>query len=304
MTIPELPPDVINIILDFLRPDKDALMACSLASTTWRPASQYHLFHEIKLKPSDLQSFLDFADNSESNITAFVRRLIVRPSDYSRIGTIGIKFFISDVSHLMKYLQGLKSLTLSDIHWLNISDETKQLLSSPKNIKTLELRRVSFESVRQITIFICSFPMLENLYISRNERMFREFLDNVPNDAPKLPQNHPLHVHIAHMNLDLPGNVIALMEWLAAQDPCHTIELDTLRLGPIHDRDIFMKENIRKLIRMNHTLNCLQIKAPQLPYDRQDKDGELIHFITDTPFVLIHDVLQTIYATLSKSCTI
>ena len=291
MTIPEFPPEVIDIILDFLHSDKVTLTACSLTSTAWRPTSQYHLFHEIEFTPPDFQSFLDDADNLKSNIPTLVRRLIIRASGSWTIAAMRIKLIKPNVSHLTKYLQGLESLILYDIHWNAISTEVKQLLSCPKNLKTLELRHVGFESVRETIMFICSFPSLENLYIrSWNTRMPRECLD----DAFQLPQNHPLHIHLAYMNLDLPGNIIPFMEWLAVQDPCHTIELDTLRLGPILDRDIFMKKNIRKLIRMNHTLNCLQIKAPQLPYERQDRDGERIsmYSIMNMPFLLIHDICR------------
>lgn len=254
-------------------------MACSLTCTAWLPASQYHLFHEIELTPPDVQSFLEYADTWKSNITTLVRRLIVRRSAYTMMAAMRIKFITPKVSHLTKHLQGLESLTLYDIHWITISAEVRQLLSCPKNLKTLELHRVNFKSVRQTIAFICSFPSLENLSIrSWIMRTPRESLD----DAPNLTQKNPLHVRIAHMNLDLPGNIISFMEWLAVQDPCPTIQLDTLRLGPIHDRAIFMKQSIRKLIRMNHTLNCLQIKAPQLAYERQDRDGEqfsCIHFI-------------------------
>lgn len=287
MIISELPPEVIDIVLDFLHSDKDALMACSLTSTAWRPSSQYHLFREIELTPLDFHSFLDYADNSKSNITTLVRRLTIRSSGTTMAH---VRFTPSaSVSYLQKYLQGLESLRLYDIYWIVISAQVRQLLSFPNNLKTLELHYVRFESVRQTITFICSFPSLENLYIrSWSKGMPHELLD----DAPKLPQSHPLHVHIAHMNLDLLGDAISFIEWLAGQDPCHTVELDTLRFGPINYRDIFMKESVRKLIRMNRTLNCLQIKAPQLPFERQDRDGEriFIHFIMDAPFFLIHDL--------------
>ena len=47
MPSPALPPELTDHIIDFLHADPRALKACSLASSTLRPAARFHLFHTL-----------------------------------------------------------------------------------------------------------------------------------------------------------------------------------------------------------------------------------------------------------------
>lgn len=277
-----LPPELVDTVVDFLHADKDSLLACSLTCKAWLPASQYHLFYEIALTPPELQTFLEYIDSSSSSIVTLIRRLVVHRSVSSIMGLLRVKFITPKTGHLTKHLQRLESLIISELHWNVLSAEVRQLLSSPQRIKYLELHRVNFGSIHQTVEFICSFPALKHLSI-RGWIMKPPFVQMSEPivEAPFLSQSSSLQVHISYINLDMPGNILSLIEWLGHQQPTPTVRLDALRLAPMHDRATMTLPSIRNLVRMHVSLERLHIKAPQLPYEIQDRDGMFISQASD-----------------------
>ncbi|KAF8214658.1 hypothetical protein K438DRAFT_1562809, partial [Mycena galopus ATCC 62051] len=48
-SMPEFPGELIDSVVDHLKTDKAALLACSLVSTQWLPRSRQHLFWSVSL---------------------------------------------------------------------------------------------------------------------------------------------------------------------------------------------------------------------------------------------------------------
>lgn len=55
---PKCPPEICDIIIDFLHKDTRALCACNLVCRSWRAAARYHLFRAIKLSAGRAHAFL------------------------------------------------------------------------------------------------------------------------------------------------------------------------------------------------------------------------------------------------------
>ncbi|KAJ7122395.1 hypothetical protein C8R44DRAFT_919616 [Mycena epipterygia] len=57
-------PELVDMIIDFLHASPESLVSCALVSSSWRPASQFHLFSDVRISPdldeyrTDFQTFL------------------------------------------------------------------------------------------------------------------------------------------------------------------------------------------------------------------------------------------------------
>lgn len=270
-----LPPEIYDIVLGFLHSDKDALQACSLTCKAWLPASRYHLFDKIVLAPSDVLAFLEYVDSSSSTVATIVRRLVVQRSVYSMMRALRNKHITPRADHLKAHFRGLRSLTLSEVFWGVLPSDIRYTLSELVAVTELNLHRVNFETLHQAVQFISAFPALEHL-------SFKQWAMQVPDvamdsylvTAPKLAQKYPLRIHIDCLNLDRPKSIVHMIQWLVVQEPSPSIQLDTLRLGPLRDLSLLALPCIHKLMRMSDLpLVHLRIKAPQFPYSPHDSDS-------------------------------
>ena len=259
-----LPPELFDIVLDFLHSDTDALMACSLTCKAWLITSQYHLFNELVATPTDIQAFLKFVESSSSHIATVVRRLVIQRSMvYSMTGKLNLHF------------RGLQSLTLSEIFWGILPPDIRHSLPDLVSVKHLNLHRVNFETLQQILQFICAFPALECVSLT-DWTMHFPFLDTEMFlvTASRLSLRYPLRIHLDCVNLDRPKSILLFIEWLVIQDPLPLIQLDALRLGPLTDLTLFALPCVHKFMRiLNPSLAQLHIRVPQLSYTAQEMDG-------------------------------
>lgn len=53
------PPELHDVIIDFLGFDKRALSACALVRKTWLPRSRLHLFHDVRFHQRNFNRFFD-----------------------------------------------------------------------------------------------------------------------------------------------------------------------------------------------------------------------------------------------------
>lgn len=252
------------------------MLACSLTCRAWLPACRYHLFDKIVLVPRDVLAFFEYVDSSSSDIGAAVRQLVVRRESVSSMMVMGTpRIAHVTLKKLSSHFQRLQTLTLLETFWSLLTFDTKDLLTHLVTVKDLRLHRAHFETVRRAVELICAFPALESV-------SFRDWavlvqgteLNSFLATTPKLAQKYPLRVHLDCLNLDRSKTILYLIEWLMAQDPSPSVQLDILRLGPLQDLSLLASPCIHKLMRTNNLpLVQLQIKAPQFPYSSQELDG-------------------------------
>jgi len=247
-------------------------MVSSLTCKAWLPTCRYHLFQEIVLSPPKVLSFLRYIDSSSSDVASYISHLIVQRLSNNRIlGTHNP----SMTNYLAIHLEGLRSLTLSELQYTAVASEVRQLLAGLVNLSCLILHGVNFETMQQTIEFICSFPPLEILKLEGwslhvPDRQMHEFLPT----AQKLPQKTPLCVQIDHLNLDQPRSVVLFIEYIMQQTPSPVVQLDTLRLGPLHDQQFLKMPCIRNLMRLSGPcLNQLQIRAPEISFETAQTHG-------------------------------
>ncbi|KAK0434420.1 hypothetical protein EV421DRAFT_1335392 [Armillaria borealis] len=124
---PNVPPELIDEIIDYLWDDKDALVACSFVCQLFCTRTRVHLFHSIELQhpPDD--------GSSSQNILPYIKKITIRrnsdniPSVTPFLSSLPnltalhldmIDFFNPwSLHHLVCQLRGLTSIDLSHIQF-------------------------------------------------------------------------------------------------------------------------------------------------------------------------------------------
>ena len=171
--VPSFPPELHDYIIDFLSDDKSALLSCSLVSRGWKAASQYHLFHTIKVRhPTTLSSLNNFLQNSP-HIAILIRDLSLSGSGCT---TFDEQMHITthDISKCASHLSELKYLRLEGIWWSDVSREAADSTSAERrahsstgpNLCRLIISKI-FTTPDGLLDAMCAFGSIETLNVER-----------------------------------------------------------------------------------------------------------------------------------------
>lgn len=150
-----LPPELTDLVIDFLHVDDRSLRACALTCRAWLSRARYHLWNTVSLDymsetSPDLAFFLHMVQHS--SVGAFIRQLEIRHLDAGTVSTILLK------------ARKLSNLTLLRV-------DTRCLLRAMNHdvistsLTTLLLCRLEFGSVSAWTRFFHAFPNLSDLTV-------------------------------------------------------------------------------------------------------------------------------------------
>jgi hypothetical protein len=145
------------MIIDYLYYDKRALGRCGLVCKSWLPTSRFHLFSTIRLKPCNIDIALAILCPSHSTVLSYVRRVEIYGGEDMGPETC-------------RSLQQLPPLSAVETLWLYYFRWDSQTFSPMdklfpffRNITTLQLDLVEFETLRMAFEFISSATSLECL---------------------------------------------------------------------------------------------------------------------------------------------
>lgn len=173
-SMPKFPGELVDSVIDHLKTDKAALLACSLVSTQWLPRSRQHTFWSVSLfigwdpkdrkGPARVQEFLSLIS---STVVTFVHcvttihlwhqrerrkkgsQIISAEEILSRLDTCGIRpmrLSLNSLRHFMRPFSGSPAFASSLVHLDLQLDENHIILCS-------------------VVDYICAFPLLESLKI-------------------------------------------------------------------------------------------------------------------------------------------
>ena len=157
-----LPPEVIDIIIEYHRLDRRTIASCSLVSKKWRNSARCHLFSELTLSwKKDTWSLHEFVQSAPTLIP-FVRTL--------RLGYLPHAMWYGETLAraipLLAYFKNLKSLSLRHFTCLvpntqfNFTDHL-----ATNSIVRLELINFAPTPLSQLCQLISSFPDLRTLVL-------------------------------------------------------------------------------------------------------------------------------------------
>ena len=174
---PPLPPEIFDLIVDFLHDETDALKACCIVSKPWVHRSRKHLFARVEFTPESPFKLWQEAFPDPSNSPArYTRSLLIHTSEAVTLVDVGVDDWIRTFRGVVRLHLEIfdSSISLAPLHGL-----------SP----TLKSLRIDYEfSVRSPEIFrlVCSFPLLKDLALDSPDNTSEVNEWDIPLTSPKL----------------------------------------------------------------------------------------------------------------------
>ena len=157
--LPELPLDVYELIIDFVWPDREALLACALTCRAWYARSRSNLFYRVELYNLNQLSQFSAQLAADKRIGHALRELYVTPY-HAQSQLLGEFPFA-----LAGQLPAVSRLRI-DIRrdfYPYIHPEFYSSLSRFASVTTLELWRVQFPTLGDFAALVCALPGLRSL---------------------------------------------------------------------------------------------------------------------------------------------
>jgi len=170
-----LPPEILDLVVDFLHDEPDALKACCLASKSWVHRTRQHLFARVGF-------FL------ESRVKLWKKTfpdLSNSPACYTRNLTI----HTSQALTSMGWIRAFSGLVWLEVNVLLCGSGKKisfvPLRGLSPTLKSLYLCHGSSAPSSEIFGLVCSFPLLEDLRLLSPSDNYEVDGWNIPSTSPK-----------------------------------------------------------------------------------------------------------------------
>ena len=129
-SMPTIPQELSDMILDFLHNDVAALCNAGLVCKSWLPSSRFHLFSEIWLSSLEHHG-LELTCVEGSTIPPYILDLSIEGNE---------RQFVDETLRRLPLLSNIKSLRLTHINMANLTpDAKKKLTTMLQNLTTLYL---------------------------------------------------------------------------------------------------------------------------------------------------------------------
>ncbi|RDB18300.1 hypothetical protein Hypma_000550 [Hypsizygus marmoreus] len=204
---PVIPQELIDAIIDHLFSDRSALAACSLVCKAWISRSRHHLLSDVCLSPITVPFILSLPPPSA--FASYGRRLMIR-----------------SMASLPDGIEHFSSIEALFINHFNHGPATLSRLPSIFPVITvLELQSDLIVTFNLLINFICSFPLLRTLTLSRFWLTSPEL---TPNNL-RLPESlRELNIRTPKLNF--------VLNWLNSLE--HTPRLSTIRMYDLLEEHI------------------------------------------------------------------
>ena len=179
VSTPTIPPELVDIILDYAHNDLSLLTACSLVCKTWFPSARYHIFNSATLDAQNASSFVQLLNAPLSTIPHFVRRIEAKD-------TYEGERWLSSLFPSLSVLPALTSVSITSSFDTTFSQDTLSTLASFDTLVELKLTECAFEDFSQVQKLLCSFPVLERLHLEADWPEPRGLTRTEGNPSPRL----------------------------------------------------------------------------------------------------------------------
>jgi len=173
--LPTLPPEILDLIVDFLHDEPGALKACCLVSKSWVRRIREHIFANVEL-------------SWESYIRLW-RKTFPDPSNSPARYTRNLTIYTSQALTSGGWVRAFSGLVRLEVDVIVSGSGEKILVPlrglSP-TLKSLYLSYGSSALFSEIFGLVCSFPLLEDLALLSLGNSNEVDVWNIPSTSPKL----------------------------------------------------------------------------------------------------------------------
>ena len=155
--LPFLPPEILDLILDYLHDERTALNACCAVSKSWIPRARRHLFFHIEFSSdSPIESWIKAFPNPSTSPAHHTRVLSLR-EDQAAVDAVGIF-----ARAWARAFRNVVDLRIVEVWWNGNRNSLTPFHQLFPTLKSLSLLR-SYILPSVLPNFICSFPLLKDL---------------------------------------------------------------------------------------------------------------------------------------------
>ena len=208
MSTPSLPPEILDLIVDHLHDEPTTLRTCSLVSESWVPRTRTHLFNRVEFQssgPGSFESWMETFPDPSNSPARYTRSL-----HFSRF-----KLTTVTVSDALPWIHSFDQIV--ELGVVGVGEVDNHHISFPQLrgispiVKYLHISH-SFATLSEVLDLIFSFPLIEDLSLSRVVCHSPEDADgwDAPPTLPRFARSLLLigdDRYIARKLLDLPGGL-------------------------------------------------------------------------------------------------
>ncbi|KAG6829955.1 hypothetical protein H0H92_002859 [Tricholoma furcatifolium] len=224
-----LPIELENEIMEHLRGDRKSLASCSLVCSRWSDRAREIFFsgftatipntHKPEFQPR-LTTLLEILETSNSQLGRYIRRLRIFGPEDTELHTL----FSESMEKLLPHLRHIIELTLKDITWGQVSQETKAQILSLPNLACLHWRNTIFDHPHELLLFSGNFFKLERLSICGVE------VTHMDDSPSKFSQLTNKFASLRYLNLLVQKSISPFLHALGS-DIIRMQSIDTLELS-------------------------------------------------------------------------
>ncbi|KAJ7613755.1 hypothetical protein DFH06DRAFT_1484577 [Mycena polygramma] len=130
---PGLPPEVVDVIIDHLASDMEALRNCTFVARSWLPRSRHHLFHHLVIPLSRLRRFLRRCEAVGPAVVSLTFQASAGPWNH-----VAAKLCEKALSGTFMSYTSLTSLSIDGLHF-SVFSNLAQLLAAFPRLETISL---------------------------------------------------------------------------------------------------------------------------------------------------------------------
>ena len=161
---PHLPPELFDIIVDFLHDDEESLVNCSLVCKNWLPVTRYHIFKNLLLDRWNVEEFVDMITHPSATVAPYIHRLTIDQ------GKARYRHVLHRAFLRLPRFNLLHKLELRNVQWGNIpTDVVDSLVSAFQRVADMELSNCTFDDPTHLMSVITRFKSLKRISILRTQ---------------------------------------------------------------------------------------------------------------------------------------
>ncbi|KAI0825834.1 hypothetical protein BC629DRAFT_1450852 [Irpex lacteus] len=277
-----LPPELDDIILDYLYDDPTTLSRCALVQKSWLPAARYHLWSNLRLNcaSDELTKLRTLLTSTSPAVGFYIRSVVVLQKKGEACQWYDLNLLHYTLS-VLSLLPNLRTLTLDGLWFgapkrnglgIPFDEDSEQTAEVPiasgivsSSVEKLAVSTCSFDNFEDVQQLCLSFPSLSRLQFdgvwwgrwahepSQNHRALSDVLAS--SVAPKMV--------LRELDLGSCFSRDRVIEWLLDATPANVVE--TLKLPLIGAYDTRLRE---LLASMEESLRHLEIGSPSTSHSK------------------------------------
>ena len=164
-SIPHLPPELSDIIVDFLHDDEESLANCSLVCKDWLPVTRYHIFKNLLLDRWNVEEFVDMITHPSATVAPYIHQLTIDQGKKPRYHHVFQRAFLR-----LPRFNLLHELELRNVQWCNFpTGVVDSLISAFQRVADVKLSNSAFGSPTHFMSIFTRFRHLKRMSILQTQ---------------------------------------------------------------------------------------------------------------------------------------